>query len=147
MSSSTTALNQSNQLIVHHEHSKLVVWNPILGKGSFTNSTGDSLTIPEGKVLGRITSGGALAICASGNSNGSQIPRFLNFEAKTVANGETVELNYVEGGDVDQNKIVFDGSDGLTTAVGTAGIMKDLLVANSRIHIVASTEMTAYDNS
>lgn len=79
---------------------------------SYTNSSGDEVTLAQWTVMGRVTSTGKLKVCLPDATDGSQVPRFILVEEYTVADGATQTVAVCKAGDVDQGLLVW----GETTA-------------------------------
>ena len=117
-----------------------------LATGTYSNSTGSTVTLTPGTVMGQIITSGNWLPCASGASDGSQNPRALCYDTYVVPTGTSVTFYYCYAGDVNQNGLVFQGTDTLATSVSTLGIYGSLLTANSLIVLWPSTELSGYDN-
>lgn len=137
----------SNPLVQNFNNQSIFLTAPQMISGTYTNSSGSSVTLPVGKVMGRVTSTDKIAIMTSGASDGSQNPRFINVEEVTVANGDSATIFVAFNCQVAEDLIVLAGSDTLDTAVGTSGIIRDLLNQNANIVVVPETQNSAYGNS
>jgi hypothetical protein len=145
MSTQSTVLNTGQQAIINTDTSKVFLWNRRSQKESMTNSTYDPITYPIGTVMGRITSTGKIVPLTSGASNGSQYPVGILEETYVIEDGTTVDVFICDDGDVDDNKIVLQGSDTLATVVA-GRTLRDWIKAQG-IKLIPTTEMTDYDNS
>lgn len=72
--------------------------------------------IPKGTVLGVITTGQKLAVTKSGSSDGSEIPKYVAL-ADIDATAGDVDAEVGASGQVNADKLIFDGSDTLATVV------------------------------
>lgn len=146
----TVALNTGQQAIVTTDLTKIFVWGNRYERGAFeyVNSTYDDVTIPAGTVMGRVLVGQALKQLASGASDGSQYPVGVLAEDLTVLAGETFDGNVwiCVSGDVDETKLVFDGSDDLDTEVSGRSLRDRLASDTVGIKLVAGDQLTATDN-
>lgn len=133
-------------LITNFDVSKIFIWNNRYNKATYTNSTGSSVTLVKGTLLGRITSSGKVVPHTSAATDGSQNPLGILADDYTVANGASVDVTYCDGGDVAKDKVILGSGDTMTTAVGTLGTIADLIGRNTTIKLVDSTELTGYDN-
>ena len=146
-------------LITNYDTSKIFVWNNRFQKVTYTNSTGSSIDLPIGRLMGRIASSQKALPHVSTATDGSEQPMFVLADAYTVANGATVTLTVCDAGDVAEEKLVLGGSDTLSTIVtrtytdsGTdtvaiaSGSIRDLIARNTLIKLVPSTNTTGYDN-
>ena len=137
----------SNPLVQNFDNQSIFLTAPTMISGTYTNSSGSSVTLPVGKVMGRVTSTDKLAIMTSGASDGSQNPRFINVEEVVVADGASATIFVANNCQVAEDLIVLAGSDTLDTAVGTAGIIRDLLNQNGNIVVVPETQNAKYANA
>ena len=117
---------------------------------SYTNSTGSTVTITIGTLMGTILATGKTAPQASGSTDGSEMPRGIAGQTFTVTNGATVTIPVCYAGDVNQNALILNGSDTLSTAVRTVstggGTIGDLITQNTTINLYPSIELSGYDN-
>lgn len=117
---------------------------------TYTNSTGSTVTITIGTLMGTILATGKTAPQASGSTDGSEMPRGIAGQTFTVANGASAVIPVCFEGNVNQNALILNGSDTLTTAVRTAstggGIIGDLITQNTDITLWPSNELSGYDN-
>lgn len=146
MSSQSTSLNTGSMAIIKTDLSKIFILNNRYKTSQFTNGTGAPVTIPEGKLLGQINATGKVAVLASASSDGSQFPVGICAQEYIVAAGATVDMTYCVAGDVASGKVVLDGSDTMATVVTGRTIGQRIGSDTVGIILVASTEMTAYDN-
>lgn len=145
MSQQTVALNNGVQAIIHTDRSKTFLWNRRSTPGQIQNSDlYDPITIPEGTVLGRISTTGLLTPFTSGASNGSQFPVGVLIGDRTIQEGETQDVFFFDDGDVAAEKLIFQGSDTLDTAVSGQRVRDRLKMMG--IKVIESTEMTNTDN-
>lgn len=141
----------ATQLVTNYDISQIFLGENFYDNGTYTNSTGSSVTIQPGTLLGRIEASALVIPSASTASDGSEYAMAIYADqAVTVANGASILLTYCIKGRINQNKIVFqNGTDTLTTTVGSqgtgGGIIKDILVRNTGIFLVPSTEITIQD--
>ncbi len=154
MSTGVETLNTGQQAIFNYDTSKIFIGDNKYFKGNVAASGADIALVP-GMVMGRITATGKLAICKSGNTDGSQVPVGILKTQITVADGTNEDVNVCYRGDVAKGKIDFDGTDTWTTEItkdddGTntlsLGILEDL-IRGIGINPVPTTENTAADNS
>lgn len=133
-------------LNTNYDVSKIFIWNNRYNRASYTNSGEDPVTLPKGTVLGRVTTGGKVKPFTSGASDGSQQPVGILADDYIVAPSATVIIMFCDGGDVAEEKLIFQGGDSLTTVVTGQGIVRDLIGKNTTIKLVAGTELTGFDN-
>lgn len=150
----------SGILVTQFDTAKLFLGNCRYKTASYTNSTGDSVTLTEGMLLGRIKADGKVKQSVSTATDGSQLPIGVLRGTQTVANGATVTLTYAVWGDMARELIVFGGSDTYTTNLYVAGptdspadtdgtfvgTVEDYLLMRG-IYLEAGTENTKADNA
>jgi hypothetical protein len=146
MSTGTTVNQTSNQLHTDYDNSIIFLGCNRYSTAEYTNSTGSSVDLEAGTLLGRISASGKLLPLASGATDDSNIPVGILSHNITVANGATVTLTYCNEGDVAEDKIIFDGSDDLDTVVSGRQLRDRIEGDTVGINLVASTSMTSYDN-
>lgn len=146
MSEITNNLSTTNQLYNSYDTSKL-----LLGFNSFTeadHTSSGGTDFVQGEIVGQIASSGKIAKLDSGATDGSQYPFGVVLIDQTVEDGETETIKLVNKGKVAQEKIVFQGSDDLTTTVGPADNLRTYkaLLNDLGIELEAGTELTEFDN-
>ncbi|KKQ06409.1 MAG: hypothetical protein US15_C0012G0007 [Candidatus Moranbacteria bacterium GW2011_GWF1_36_4] len=159
MSTGTVVNSTSNQLHVDYDVSKVFVFGNRYNKGLYDEpSSGAEYTLLQGTILGRIAATGKLKICSVASTDGSQFPIGVVKESVTMASGATsVSVSYCIKGDVVEEKLLFAGSETLnsivtvedgSTPAGDTTYTKRLrdLIQSIGIVLVASTEMTLFDN-
>lgn len=146
MSLQTVVLNNGTQAIINTDTSKVFLWNRRSKPGQIQNSDlYDPVTHPEGTVLGRISATGLLTPFTSGASNGSQFPIGVLIGDRTIQEGVTQDVFFCDDGDVDADKLIFQGSDDLSTVVSGRQVRDWLKLAGVKV-IEGSTELTTTDN-
>lgn len=119
-------------------------------EGTYTNSTGSTVVIPMGTVIGRVLATQLLLPQVSTATDGSEMPRGVVGEDYSIANGASQVITYCYAGDINQNALILGGSDTLDTVVRTVttggGTVGDLLQANTDIKLYPSLELSNYDN-
>lgn len=125
---------------------QLAVFNPRTQQG-IINTTAQ--TIPMGTLIGRIVATNKVAISASGNTDGSQVPIGVLMADYTVANGVDTTITFYVKGDMNFNMLKFQGSDTLATEItvsaAVVGTINDILTGISILPI-ATTENSFFDN-
>lgn len=153
----------SNPLITNYDTSQIFLGRQRTDTASYTNGTGDDVTLAAGTLIGRILTGesaGKIAVQDSDATDGSQDPIGILYENYEVADGATETLTYAVGGDVDAGLLTYasgDDEDTVIYAVGTdaasppvgvtipLGTIKDRLQMRGFV-LKATTELTAIDN-
>lgn len=142
-------------LTTNYSQRNLFVWNNRYNSITlvYTNSSGSSVDLLKGMIIGRITASGLAKQTVSTSTDGSQIPIGLLAEDYTVADGDSVNVSICIQGDVDYGLLVFGGSPADTIAskiytdAGAAylGTIGDMLNGKGIIPVV-TTENTYQDN-
>jgi hypothetical protein len=144
MSSQSIPLNNGQQAIIQTETAKTFLWNRRSFNGIIGNSSYTPLVVPQGTIMGRISSTGLLTPFTSGASNGSQLPIGVMIGDVTVEFGQQKNITVCDDGDVNSSKLIFQGSDTLNTVVSGRQVRDWLKLVG--IKVIESTEMTAPDN-
>jgi len=143
-------------LTANYDYSKLFLFGCKMRTATYTNSTGSTVNMAKGQIIGRINSSAKVKEQVSTAIDGSQVPRGILANNYTVANGATVTVTYCYQGEVDAAGIVFSSTDTMATPIslddnaGTPnktkiGVIEDLLVGIGIIPITV-TENTGFDN-
>lgn len=148
--SQTIGNNTANQAQVNTDTSKIFIGCNRYQDFPYakTNSTYDDITIPAGTVMGRIGSSLKVVPLTSAASDGSQHPVGILAEDITILAGEsyTKDVTLCVYGDVNESKVVLQGSDTLDTLISSRTI-HDLIGAETvGIKLVTTTENTSFDN-
>jgi hypothetical protein len=119
--------------------------------GEYTNSTGSTVALVAGQSMGQVLATGKWLPQIAASTDGSEMPRALCGADYSVANGETITLALLVSGQVNKNKVTLNSTDTWDTVVRTVstggGTIESLLIANTDILLVPSTELSNYDNS
>lgn len=146
MNEATTQVQTGSQLYSDYDFSKIFVFDNKYRTISIAASGAD-VELEIGMLIGTISASGLGAIMASGSSDGSQFPTGVCAETKTIADGDTEDVLICIGGHVVDDKLVFDGTDDLDTAVSSR-IYRDRLASDTLgIYLVDDNELSAADNS
>jgi hypothetical protein len=147
MSDQTIELNNGQQAIIHTDLSRIFVGRNRYDKGEVNNSDiYDPLVLPIGTLMGRVAATGLLAPFDAGGSDGTQYVVGVLATDYTIDEGDTKEVYVCVEGDVVESKIVFQGSDDMDTIV-SGRIVRDKIGSESvGIKLIASTELSNYDN-
>lgn len=146
MSTIDTVLNTGQQAITNVDTSKIFIWNNRFENGQFTNATGSPITLLAGTLLGRIAATLKVAPLTSGATDGSQFPVGVLNETHTIEAGDTVTLAYCVAGDVAKEMVILQGSDTLSTVVSLKTIGDRVGSDTVGIKLVATDELTGFDN-
>lgn len=145
-------------LTTNYTQRPLFIWNNRFNSltATYTNSTGDEVTLTKGMLIGRISASGLVQQAISTATDGSQVPIGVLAADYTVANGASASVKFCIQGDVDYGLLVYGGSpvdtidtvislvddNSDTVAIGTIG---DILNGKGILPI-ATTQMTFEDN-
>jgi hypothetical protein len=135
--------------INNYDTTKLFLSEPSMFPYSYTNSTGSTVTIAKGQLIGKIFATGLVLPTASTATDGSQMPIGICGDSYTVLNGGSATIQVSIKGSVAKSKLVCAAGDTLDTTVmtqGVGGTLGDMLVRNSGIVYYAGDELTAFDN-
>jgi len=147
MSTVNQTTNTGQQAITNYDLSKIFLLNNRYATGTYTNSSGGSVTIVAGTVIGRISASGLLLPLVAAASDNSQFPVGISASAVTVANGASVTLTYCIAGDVAEEAVVFqNGTDTLNTVVSGRRLRDRIAADTVGIILKFSNDLTAFDN-
>lgn len=151
MSTQSTPLNTSKQVITNTDLSKVFIGDNRYQDGNFLNNSGyDDLALVAGTVVGRIAATGKLVPYVHTANDGSQYPVGVlahDFEIDSSATKDNVTI--CDFGDLAEHMVVFIAGSGTTLdslATNAGGrSVKDLMQAQG-LKIVPGTHLTGYDN-
>jgi len=83
----------------------------------YTNGSGSEVTIPAGRLLGRIATTGKIALQNSAATDGSQVPIGVCLAEYVVADTESINIAFIVQGQVNYGLIGFQSGDTLTTVI------------------------------
>lgn len=137
----------NNQAHFKYDYSKIFIFDNRYEKVTFRNLTAGALDYPVGTVLGMIHATGKVTNLKSGATDGSELPiGILATEITQLGATSDVEVNMCTSGDVEESKLVFDGSDDLTTVVADRRLRERLAADTVGIVLKSGTELTNFDN-
>lgn len=149
MSTGTTVNQTSNQMQTNYDNSIIFLGGNRYDTGEYTNGTGGELTFKAGTLLGRIAATGKLEPLTSApvtGKEGSEFPvGILSHDIVVPASG-TVPVTFAVEGDVAEEKVIFQGADTYDTVVASRRLRDRIGADTVGINLVASTELTGYDN-
>lgn len=146
MSSSNQVLNTGQQAITNYDVSKIFLWNNRYETGSYNNSGYEEVTLPAGRLMGRVSATQMLVPHDSSASDGSQFPVGILNKEHIVAEGDTVNVSICVSGDVEESLITLAAGDTLNTVIDGRSIRDRIGADTVGIKLVAGTELTGYDN-
>ena len=144
MSTVSQQSSTSNQSNTKYDFSKLFVRNNVYREITVAAS-GSDLTLTAGQLIGTIAATAKGAVMKSGSSDGSQFPSgIVANESITITDGTEAVISICNGGEVAEELLSFDGSDGLNTNVSDR-IYRDRL---KDLGIIAreTDQLAAFDN-
>lgn len=143
---SITIVNQTpNQAHFDYDLSKIFIFDNRYENTTFRNLTGGALSFAVGTVLGRISATGKVTEMKSAATDGSELPIGILATTITALAGTTdITINMATAGDVAEGKLIFNGTDVITTAE-QGRIYRDWLQL-AGIKAVSGTELTEFDN-
>jgi hypothetical protein len=150
MSSNSVVLNTGRQMTVNTDLTKIFVWNNRYENMPFEydNDTYDDVTIPAGTLMGRIGATQKVVPLESGASDGSEYPVGVLAQDVVILAGDEFDgtVSVCVAGDVNESKVIFDGSDDMDTLVSDRSLRDRIAADTVGIKLVVSDELTGTDN-
>lgn len=146
MPSVSVPVNTGNVAIVQMDFSRIFIFDNRYAKADYTNSTGATVTLAAGTLMGRISATQKLLPHVSSAVDGSQFPVGVLAEDYVVANGATQELAFCNYGDVVESAVILGGADTLATVISSRSIRDRIASDTVGIRLVPSVENTIADN-
>ncbi len=145
-SSNEQVLNTGQQAITNYNTTKIFVGNNRFENGQYVNSSYDDVTLPGGRLMGRIKTSGKLVPHNSSATDGSQYPVGILNENHVVEAGDTAQVSICIAGDVVESQVVLYGSDLMSTVIDDKQIRDRIASDTVGIILVGGDELTDYDN-
>lgn len=137
-------------LINNYDRSQLILGGRIFIENATYVDSGSGSTLAIGTVMGRIFSSGNVVPLNSTATDGSQMPVGILADTYVVGASATQVVDLLIRGDVNSLLVVLTHSgDTLNTTVmteGVGGTIGDMIVRNTGIIIVPSTDLSNDDN-
>lgn len=131
-----------------YDTSKIFILDNSFTTGEVTNDDAyDDLELEAGTLMGRVHATGELVVLQSGASDGSQFPVGILAGNYTIEPGDTANVRICIAGEVDESKIIFDGSDDFDTVVSSRQLRDRIASDTAGIILVPCTELGNYDNA
>lgn len=146
MSSNDQVLNTGQQATTNYDVSKIFLWDNRYENAEYNNSSYDDVTLPAGRLMGRVTTTGKIVPHNSSATDGSQYPVGILANEHVVPASTTVTLSICVAGDVATEKVVLYGSDTMSTPISGKQIKDRIASDTVGIKLVSTTELTGYDN-
>lgn len=136
----------NNYLHSTYDVSKIFLGNNRYSSFTYTNPTGAIVTLTAGQLMGRVSATQKVLPLASAAVDGSQYPIGIVNEDRDVQIGETVTIALCVAGNVAREKVICNGADTLATPISLRSIEDRIGSDTVGIKLVATTELTGYDN-
>lgn len=137
-------------LITNYNYEQLFIGRNLYNSATYTNSTGSAVTIPMGRLVGRVLATDLILPQVATAVDGSEQPIGIVQEAVTVADGESATVFYCYAGDINQNAVIFNTGETLATVVRTVstggGTLGDLITRNTTLNLYPTIQISALDN-
>ena len=146
MSSAETTENTRNQMFTNYDSGVVFPRIEQTESGNFTNDTYDDVTLLGGTIMGRVSATGDLVPLASGATDGSQYPVGALMQPLIIEAGNEATITIVTEGEIDQNKIILDGSDTLQTVISGRQLRDRINGDTLGLKITYVDELSGYDN-
>lgn len=139
----------ANLAAFDYESDSLFLFNNTTIQGTYTNSSGSEVTIEKGTMMGRNNTTNKFELFDSTSSTSYDGSVGLALEKYVVANGASLTVTLVNGGEVRRDGIVLIGNseaDTLTTVVD-GNTIEDILIQRCvGLILKTSFENTKLDN-
>ena len=146
MSYETIDRSTRNQLGVSYDFSKIFLFDNKYRVITLSNATGSPVTLLMGTVIGTKKADATGGAFASGATDGTQYATGILAEDVTIGANSTADVQICVGGKIAVEKVILNGSDTMTTAVGDRVIFDKIGAETLGIELVAATEVTKFDN-
>ncbi len=133
-------------LITKYDNAKIFIWDNRYEQGTYTNPTGDEVTLAKGTLMGRIATSQKLVPLVSSASDGSQYPVGILADDYVVDYGASANVTICIGGDVAEELVILASGDTLSTLVSSRSLRDRIAGDTLGIKLVSGEQMTAYDN-
>lgn len=119
--------------------------------GTYTNGTLSTVTLDEGRLVGRVLATGLIAAQDCTASDGSEMPIGVLMTGYSVPAGESVTVTYAYEGEINQDSVGLASGQTLNDTVRTVstggGKLIDLIIRDTDLKLVPAEELTGYDNA
>lgn len=144
--SSTVALLTNSQMIVNYDTSKTFIRNNNYKSFDYTNGGGTAIQLNGGALMGRIAATGKTTPLSSAATDGSQYPVGILAGDYLVEAGATVSVRVCVSGSVVKSKVLFDGSDTMSTIIEDKSLEDRIGSDTVGVLLIESTENSEFDN-
>ncbi len=133
-------------LIKNYDNAKIFIWDNRYEEGTYTNPTGDEVTLAKGTLMGRIAASQKLVPLVASASDGSQYPVGILADDYVVDYGASANVTICVGGDVAEELVILTSPDTFSTLVSSRSLRDRIAGDTLGIKLVSGEQMTAYDN-
>lgn len=147
MSSASQVLSTESQSTVNYDREKIFLGYNEFRTFTLSNDSGGAKTYAPGLVLGQIAVSGDVIPLVATATDGSQFPIGILTESTSLADGDDVEVSVCVAGDVNQNKVTFDGAETLATVVSLKRLDARIPSDTKGIRLLNPVELSGYDNN
>ena len=117
MSTNTEVENTGQQAHFQMDLGKVFIGDNRYAKANFTNDTYDSITIPIGRLMGRVSATQEIVPHDKDATDGSQFPVGVLAAEYIIEEGDTRELTFCTSGDVAEEKVVLATGDTFASVI------------------------------
>lgn len=135
-----------NQAFFDYDFSKIFLRNNKFRKINI-EASGADVVLQAGMLIGTIAASALGAILASGATDGSQFPTGICAEDVTIPDGTNLDINICIGGEVAEEKVIFNGADDFDTVVSLRTLRDRIAADTEGIKLVATDSLAENDNS
>lgn len=144
--SDVTSTYSGGILTSNYDTAKMFLFGNENQKANYNNSTYDVVELAVGTLVGRVSATGLIVPLESGASDGSQFPVGIVRADYSVEVGDTREIVFCVAGEVDENMIVFQGSDTLDTVVSGRRLRDRISSDTAGIVLKVVDQLSGLDN-
>lgn len=137
----------ANQRITNFDTTKVFLRDNRFVEVTYTNPSGAAVAeLKKGDVFGRVASTEKVLPLDKDATTGEQYPLGVLVEDLDVAASGTVTLTLCVSGDVEETELNFPAGTDLTTVIEAKTVRDRMMSDTMGIFLVASEELTEYDN-
>lgn len=136
----------TNPLVSQFDTSKIFIYGNRFEDAIAVNPDYDTVTIPGGTLMGRVSATQEIVPLVSTANDGSQIPIGILNQDYPVEAGNSAEVSICVSGDVDKSQVVLDAGDDFDTLIDGRSIQDRIGSDTVGIRLLNLEEMTGADN-
>lgn len=144
--SEVTSTQSGGILTSNYDTAKMFLFGNNSNRANYNNSTYDTVSIPVGTLVGRVSATGLIVPLESAATDGSQYPVGIVRANYSVEAGDTKQIVFCDAGEVDENMIVFQGSDTLDTVVDGKQLRDRIAGDTVGIVLRSVDQLSGFDN-